>query len=242
MGVVVKSIQKTPYDFSIEKPTQSISRNLLIEQSNEGLKVSVQEFSKTYQIQRCFIGGLPKLDLVPKDFFDSCYATISNSGSNVHFHLRMKGGGQQHSTNRQGAQLTRNAQKIMSFGGRTEQEVQEEIKDIVKGINQICTLSIEKVGNLPKLQEIKTNQWKDLNKQIDVFYKKEEIDGIIKNIDERFNFIKKRKEQLKDHLNCIYGVLDVLSDTKTVVSNEIYKGENKKREIENIRKERIIFG
>ena len=87
------------YNFSIEKPTQSMQKKLLIEQSeHQGLKVSFADGAKVQPIERYMLNGLPKTSLVPQEFFDACHATLSEGGR-VNFVLGLKGGMQSNQDN-----------------------------------------------------------------------------------------------------------------------------------------------
>jgi GTPase SAR1 family protein len=97
MSAISHLQSKGYHNFSIEKPTQYLDKRLLIEQSSEGLKVSVQDqkSGKIYQIERHMIDGLPKTDLIPKEFFDCFYARVSTlvpEGHKVCFSGRLRGG------------------------------------------------------------------------------------------------------------------------------------------------------
>jgi len=92
----IEELQYSSNHFSMEKPTQSINKKLLIEQSSKGLNVSVQEANgKIHQVLKCFIEGLPKTDLVPKEFFESCWAKVvkTHFEYKVCFMPRLLGGG-----------------------------------------------------------------------------------------------------------------------------------------------------
>lgn len=88
----IQSIER--YNFSIDKPTQSMDKMLLIRQSEQGLKVFIQERGELQQVDKHLIEGLPKRNFIPQNFFDECHASISrtNHGSKVSFEGRMKGG------------------------------------------------------------------------------------------------------------------------------------------------------
>ena len=79
------------YDFSMEMPTQKPDKKLLIEQSDQGLKISVQKKGKAFLIEKSMIDGLPKTDLVPMEFFSSCYAQVSDKDK-VYLLGRVRGG------------------------------------------------------------------------------------------------------------------------------------------------------
>jgi hypothetical protein len=66
---------KGNYNFSIEKPTQS-QKSIAIQQTSEGLKIFVKDGLKTIQVEKSLIDGLPKMNLVPQEFFDGCHATL----------------------------------------------------------------------------------------------------------------------------------------------------------------------
>ena len=92
----ISNIQQIPnrYNFSMEKPTQSMDKKVLIEQSTEGLKLFIQECDKIHQIKKHLIEGIPKIDLVPREFFESCIVQLisSTDGYSVKFFLPLRGG------------------------------------------------------------------------------------------------------------------------------------------------------
>ena len=93
MSVTTCIQPKANYNFSIEKPTQS-QKNIAIQQTSEGLKIFVKDGLKTVQVERSLIDGLPKMNLVPKEFFDSCHATLKtiNGETKLAFFGSLKGG------------------------------------------------------------------------------------------------------------------------------------------------------
>ncbi|MDN3508445.1 MAG: hypothetical protein P0S93_00165, partial [Candidatus Neptunochlamydia sp.] len=93
MSAITCTQPKGGYNFSIEKPTQS-EKNIAIEQTSEGLKIFVKDGLKIVQVKRCLVEGLPKVNLVPKGFFDACHVALKNIGgeSKVAFFPSLKGG------------------------------------------------------------------------------------------------------------------------------------------------------
>lgn len=91
----ISTVQSKTYgDFSIYKPTQSSSKTLLVQQSDNGLKMFVQEKGNLYQVKKDMIEGLPKLDKIPKEFFNCCFAQVVNVGTDYKVYLLppLKGG------------------------------------------------------------------------------------------------------------------------------------------------------
>ena len=61
-------------------------------QGSDELNVSIQTEDGTgKEIPRYMLQGLPKMNKVPQEFFDQCYATVSENS--VRFSGRLKGGG-----------------------------------------------------------------------------------------------------------------------------------------------------
>lgn len=94
MSAITCIQSKGNYHFSIEKPTQN-QKSIAVQQTSKGLKIFVKDDLKTVKVERSLVDGLPKMDFVPKEFFDSCYATLKtiDGEAKVTFHASLKGGG-----------------------------------------------------------------------------------------------------------------------------------------------------
>lgn len=84
------------YNFSIEKPTQSMNKKVLIEQSVQGLKISIKDdSSQVYQVEKSMTEGLPKSDKIPSHFFERCSIIAKKSMDSeykVYFRQPLLGG------------------------------------------------------------------------------------------------------------------------------------------------------
>ena len=93
---LVKKSTALSNSFSIEVPDIGhVNKKLIIEQSSEGLKILIQSNDREIStIPKYMIVGLPKVDLVPKEFFDTCSARLValERGSKVYFNTALKGG------------------------------------------------------------------------------------------------------------------------------------------------------
>ena len=227
--------QKT---FFIEMPTQEAKKSLLIDHSEQGLKISVQQDRMAYPVKKHLIEGLPKIDLIPREFFESCYARVSKLDSKEHkvyFSMRLRGGGNQ------GARMTRSTQQVGSFlsgGGRTEQEIQDEVQQIFRHIQRVCLDCIQETRKLPDPPKANTARWEELNSKLDISCSHKNKNEIIFNIDERVSFLEIRKNELSKYSISLYKVLDVLAKTIAGVEIQESQVEYKKREIEQIKRER----
>jgi len=79
----------------MEKPTQSLDKKLLLEQTEQGLKVSFKDREgNVHSIEKHMIEGLPKLDRVPREFFEVSRARLvaTEEVSKVYFTGSLKGG------------------------------------------------------------------------------------------------------------------------------------------------------
>ena len=94
MSTITCTQSREIYNFSIEKPTQSLDKKLIIRQTNEGLTISVQKSNEMYQIDKGAIQGLPKTALTPQQFFKACHASVVDQGtdSKIYFTPSLKGG------------------------------------------------------------------------------------------------------------------------------------------------------
>ena len=82
---IVSNVQQgtNHYNFSIEKPTQSMNKKVLIEQSDLGLKISIKDGSeKIHQVEKWMIDGLPNVDRIPFTFFEKCSVVAKNIEEN----------------------------------------------------------------------------------------------------------------------------------------------------------------
>lgn len=81
MSTISKTESRNPLYFSMEKPTQSMGKKLLIEQNEDGIKLTVKENDRIYQVNRTFSEGLPTTSLIPREFFDASRVKIVNLGN-----------------------------------------------------------------------------------------------------------------------------------------------------------------
>jgi hypothetical protein len=95
-SVVTFNRLENQYSYSFESSTQSNDLRLLIDQSDNGLKISIiNEKGSEFPVEGYSIRGLPKTSKVPKVFFENAYSNVqkcSDSSYNVSFSVRGLGG------------------------------------------------------------------------------------------------------------------------------------------------------
>jgi hypothetical protein len=130
------------YNFSIEKPTQSLDKKLIIRQTNEGLTISVQKSNKMYQIDKGAIQGLPKTELIPQEFFKACHASVVDQGtdSKIYFTPSLKGG----MINEKDQLLEEREKLIITLRANLENDFdedlsEEEINTLIESFRYIAT-------------------------------------------------------------------------------------------------------
>ena len=80
-----KTINTNNFKFYIEKPTQSLSKQVIIEQNHKELKISLKENTgKIHQVEKDLVEGLPKMNQVPKEYFESCSANVKKLDNEIY--------------------------------------------------------------------------------------------------------------------------------------------------------------
>ena len=108
---------------------------LSIEQSANGLTLFFKTIGWTKKIQKHLIEGLPKIPIVPKEFFDSCYVLLARTGTKTKVYLRQrgKGGGGVESAQRKSNELhdlKNNLQSVIETVQGHVQHIEQEYASI----------------------------------------------------------------------------------------------------------------
>jgi len=90
----VSRIGANVHCFSMEKPTQTEGKRLYIKQSNAGLEIVVGSGNNAHRVLPEMIQGLPKSELVPREFFNTCCARVATAGdeAKIYFTQPLMGG------------------------------------------------------------------------------------------------------------------------------------------------------
>ena len=131
------NMQKNRFQtFSMEKLTTNL-KTLVINQSTAGLNISVKSANSPAQvIPKHQIIGLPKLNQIPKAFFDTCYAIASTAGSITTVDFRVKGPGGMYQAPQQALVITipglpRKISEIEAFY-KVNPAVQSQVTQFIK--------------------------------------------------------------------------------------------------------------
>lgn len=227
--------------------TANPSNKVRIIKSEKDLRIFVKNENQYFLISYYMINGLPKQKkMLSESFFQNCYVKVlkfSQFEYKVYFLQRIKGGGNVSSTDRQGAQITRSTQKVSGWltgESRTQQEIQDEIKEIFEKVNGKCAKCIREVAKFKPIEDQKVGELSRLNEEMESAYKEKNIELILTNIDGRIYLFKSRGDVIRRYCESIHVVIDKISNKILKIEKNMRTIDSKKEEIEKIQSNQYL--
>ncbi len=199
------------WNFFMEKPTQCMDKKLLIEGSEQNLKISVRNIDgKIYPVEKHMIEGLPKMPRVSEEFFNLCYAKLATVRSDVrskykiYFNLGLKGGGVSTSSlnGLSGLNGHNDLHEYTNISSSLE-SIRSNLKNIITKIKEDSLYIIEIYDSLPKINESQwSDLWEILNKELKEYLENPNLEvrkhDVIKNIEKRIEFSRNKRKRLTE--------------------------------------------
>lgn len=150
----------------------------------------------------------------------------------------------EYGSQRTGMAVTRFFERIgrtMSFGDiRTEQEIEEELREILLRVNELCSTVLNEQEDIT-FPALNTTGWKLISDRITIITSQDENDLLLQSIGEGISLLKARGSELRDYSMALNASFDRFQGVVTQV-NEVYADSQiKKERIRQIKEDRSML-